>query len=87
MSQVYTKVLSRQDAAASGKLPTDQPLYPPVVAVIWSLSAAFGVAFWILVLGFAAPLIIHEVPAFLHFIKHLRQPSAIHTGPAEAHIR
>jgi hypothetical protein len=89
MSQAYIKVVAKENIAAPAKRPTDQPRHPPIfiVVITWSLAAAVGVAFWMLLLYHAVPTVSHGIPAYLRFIQQHTLPSAVRTESAEAPIR
>jgi hypothetical protein len=83
MSEVNIDAFTQNDIKALEKRSIAQPHRPATYAVLatWSLAAAFGVAFWTLLLYYGIPIIANlaEITEGAVKVKHLvdRSPSTV----------
>lgn len=77
MSEINIKTLTQSDIKALKKRPIDQTHRSAtyIVPVTWSLAAAFGVAFWLLLLSYGVPFIAKITETAKHLNTH-PSPSA-----------
>jgi len=81
-SEANITVFTKTNIQALERRPIDQTRYSTtfVMLVTWSLAAAFGVAFWTLLLYYGIPTIPHIAPAILHFIQRHYPHFALHSA-------
>jgi hypothetical protein len=70
MSEANPKAFTIEPPETPTEYPAAQTRTPSTLIVVtWSLSAAFGVAFWMFVLFYGIPTSLHRILGIIHLIQ------------------